>query len=264
MTLYEQSKKGVLRAGRRAKRTVQRRLRRDAVTLDGAELPPPELRSCGLRFRDDAFFLASADAEAERVIVQLGISASSHVLDVGCGAGRLPIGLVRKLGDIDSYHGVDLNSRAIDWCRRHIGERHPNYQLHVVTAHHARYNPEGKPMDDDFELPVPAGFFDLVYLHSVFANLVEDDIDALARDCRRVLRPGGTLFFTAFVEEDVPPMTVNTTDYTIQASGVLNIVRYERSHLFSILERRGFVVDRFDHGTELDGQSAVYLSHIAA
>lgn len=32
-----------------------------------------------------------------------------------------------------------------------------------------------------------------------------------------------------------------------------------REHLISIFERHGFVVDHLGYGTELDGQSAVYL-----
>lgn len=259
MTRYDDLKQGVRAVARRARRTVERPLRLDYVTVDGTQLPPPELRSCGIRFRDDVTFLESADAEAERLMKELGVDASSHVLDIGCGAGRLPVGLVRQIGDVSSYHGVDLNEAAIDWCRRHIGARHPNYQFHVVTAHHARYNPDGTPMDDDFSLPIPDGFFDVAYLHSVFANMVENDVDAYARIFRQVLRPGGVVFFTAFIEDDVPPMTINPTDYTIKSSGVLNVVRYERGHLFSIFERRGFEVDRFEYGAELDGQSAVYL-----
>jgi SAM-dependent methyltransferase len=250
---------GVRDASRRAKERLERALGRDAVSYDGAELPPPSLRSCGVRFRDDATFLESADGEAERLATQLGIDAPSHVLDVGCGAGRLPIGLVRRIGELDSYHGVDLNSRAIDWCRRHIEARHPTYRFHLVGAHHARYNPQGTPMDDEFDLPVPTAFFDLVYLHSVIANMIEPDVDVLARIFRRVLRQGGMLFFTAFAEDDVPPVTVNPTDYIVESAGVQNIVRYERGHLLSIFERHGFVTDRLDHGSELDGQSAVYM-----
>jgi hypothetical protein len=47
--------------------------------------------------------------------------------------------------------------------------------------------------------------------------------------------------------------------YVMECQGPLNIARYEKSHFFSIFESCGFEVERFDHGTELDRQSGIYL-----
>jgi len=75
-----------------------------------------------------------------------------------------------------------------------------------------------------------------------------------------VLAPGGRAFLTAFVEEGVPPVSVNPPGYAFaRCSGPLHVVRYERGRLDALLSAAGFRVDRFEHGVETDGQSGVYL-----
>lgn len=225
---------------------------------DGSLLPPPELRFCGPAFRDDATFVESADAEARR-LVGLGATKESRILEIGCGPGRLPIGIIRVIGEVDSYVGIDISRRSIRWCTRHIQREHPSFAFHRVDAQHDRYNPDGPVMDESFTLPIPDDYFDVVYLHSVVANMIERDVRIYSHLFRKTMRPGALLFFTAFVEDDVPPSTINPDDYLIKPSGRLHFVRYERRHLISIFEDAGFTLERFDHGAELDGQSGIYL-----
>lgn len=218
------------------------------------------MRYCGASFRDDATFLSSSDSEAERLINEFGFGDGSRILEIGCGPGRLPIGLIRKVPEVESYHGVDIDQRSIDWCTRHITKDYSNFEFHTVDAQHDRYKPDGTVMDDAFSLPVPKAYFDLVYLHSVFANLIERDIKVYLRVFRTALKPGGRVFLTAFVEDGVPPATINPDDYVVESAGPLNLVRYDRAHLLSLFETNGFTIDRFEHGSELDSQSAVYLT----
>jgi len=248
------------RVAGRLKRSASRLAGTDFVAFDEAELPPKNMRYCGASFRDDATFLSSSDSEAERLVNEFGLGDPSRILEIGCGPGRLPIGLIRRVPGIESYHGVDIDQRAIDWCTRHITKKYDNFEFHTVNAQHDRYKPDGIVMDDRFSLPVPDDYFDLVYLHSVFANLIERDIKVYLRVFRTGLRPGGRVFLTAFIEPGVPSATINPDDYVVESSGPLNLVRYDREHLLSLFETSGFTVDRFEHGSELDNQSAVYLT----
>jgi len=175
------------------------------VSFEGVRLPPGRMRYCGPRFRDDATFLGSGRAEARRLVSELAVGESTSLLEVGCGPGRLPIGMIAEGVRVARYDGVDIDAAAVRWCRRHLSSDHPEMRFHHVEAQHRRYNPDGPAMAHTFRLPVDTGAVDLVYLHSVFANLEPADIRVYLREFRRVLRPSGCVFLTPFVEDAVPP-----------------------------------------------------------
>jgi SAM-dependent methyltransferase len=231
----------------------------DHVRFDGAVLPPPEKRWCGPEFKDDAYFLRSAEGEAER-LRGMGCGPASRVLDVGCGYGRLAIGLVRLFGDL-AYLGLDVHRGSIDWCRRHLERAHPAYRFAWMNLENERYNPGGGAIGEAFRLPVESGSIDLAYLYSVASHLPEAHLRVYLAELARVLAPGGRVFLTAFVEEGVPPVVVNPPGYAFaKCAGPLHVVRYERGHLDAAIAAAGFHVDRFEHGVETDGQSGLYLS----
>jgi SAM-dependent methyltransferase len=229
----------------------------DHVRYRGCVLPPPEKRWCGPEFKDDAFLLRSAEAEAER-LREMGCGPASRVLDVGCGYGRLAIGLLRVIGEV-AYLGVDVHRGSIDWCRRHL-ERSSAFRFVWIDRENERYNPGGGAIDEAFRFPVETGTIDLAYLYSVASHLPEAHLRIYLAELARVLAPGGRVFLTAFVEEGVPPVAVNPPGYAFaRCSGPLHVVRYERGHLDALVAAAGFRVDRFEHGVETDGQSGLYL-----
>jgi SAM-dependent methyltransferase len=217
------------------------------------------MRYCGLDFANDAYFVQSALEEAKRLKEVLGLGPASRMLEVGCGPGRTAIGLLYASYPVGRYDGIDVDRRAIEWCRRFIERSHPEYQFWTVDAKHERYNPHGREITTTFSLPFDPGVFDIIYLHSLFSNLIEKHVRVYTREFRRLLSPGGTVFLTAFVEEGVPPVTINPENYVRKCQGPLCMVRYEKSHLFSLFESCGFDVERFDYGKELDGQSGIHL-----
>lgn len=227
--------------------------------FEGHDLPPLELRSCGARFHDDAYFVQSAVGEASRLRNVLGLGPTSRLLEVGCGAGRTAIGLLYAAYPLGTYDGIDINARAIAWCTAFISASHPQYHFWTVNAKHERWNPRGAEVTETFSLPFNSGVFDIVYLHSVFSNMIEKDVRVYTRDFQRLLARAGRVFLTAFVEEGVPPVTINPANYVMECRGPLHIVRYERQHLLSIFTSCGFEVERFDYRAELDGQSGIYL-----
>lgn len=246
----------------RISRGIRRRLRPQTTTFEGQTLPAPHMRYCGPDFHDDAVFLGSARDEARRLVADFGLNEQTRLLEIGCGPGRLPIGLVAESLRVARYDGVDVDAAAIRWCERHLARAHPEFHFHHIDARNERYNPDGREMDDSFQLPLEAGGYDLVYLHSIFTNMLERDIEVYCREFHRLLRPGGAVFLTGFVEEDVPAVTVNPEDYHIKATGPFNVIRYEKEYFLSLLRKPGFEVERFSHGTELGRQSAVHLRRV--
>lgn len=225
-------------------------------------LPAKHLRFCGTKFRDDEYFLASAQAEANRLVEHFGLTVNSRVLDVGCGVGRLAIGILSRIGEIQHYRGVDVSKRSIQWCQRHITREHSSYQFIHIDVKNLRYNPSGKAIDVDFRLPFDdQELFDIIYLYAVFSNMTKEDVRSYLKEFQRLLAPSGKIFLTAFIEDGVPDMTINPRGYKGRNwKGPLHCVRYKKDFFESLLAENGFGVNHFDYEKETDGQSALYIS----
>ncbi len=236
--------------------------RGEAVRYKGLWLPPKSLRLCGAAFRDDAHFYRSALAEAQRLTEHFGLNQQSHVLDVGCGPGRLAIGILRTVGDIEEYIGVDVMKRVVDWCSRYITPYHPTYRFMVIDVENARYNPAGQPIGGDFRLPFADRHFDIIYLYSVFSHMLPEHVAAYLAEFRRLLAPAGGIFLTLFVEDNVPDVTVNPPDYRRPRwDGPLHCVRYSRTFFEGLLRAHSLTLEQLTYATETDGQSGLYIRH---
>jgi SAM-dependent methyltransferase len=178
---------------------------------------------------------------------------------VGCGQGRLPIGILRVIGEID-YTGIDIDRESIDWCQRFIGQEHPSFKFMHLDLYNERYDTSGIKLDDSFSFNLAPKSIDIVYLFSVFSHTTEEDMRIYLKEFLRILDDQGKLFFTTFVEEKVPDVSINPENYHIKCTGPLHIVRYNKDYLFSLLDASGYSILKFDHGHETDGQSALYLS----
>ena len=106
-------------------------------------LPPSSFRFCGTEFADNEYYLTSAQREARRLLNDFALSKESHILEVGCGPGRLAIGLIAVVGNIN-YYGIDVDKRSIQWCNRYITPKHKTYKFRRIDMKNARYNPTGK------------------------------------------------------------------------------------------------------------------------
>jgi SAM-dependent methyltransferase len=231
----------------------------DAVRHDGRVLPAQHLRLCGREFRDHAYFLRSARAEADRLVTHCGLTTNSALLDIGCGFGRLAIGVADRVGDIADYHGVDVSAAAIAWCKRHVGRHHPSFTFTRLGVRNERYNPGGDAITPSFRLPLGDGTFDIAYAYSVFSHMELADIDHYLSELRRVLRPGGAAFVTLFVADEVPDISINPSSGALAWQGPLHCVRYRRALIDRRIRDAGFEITQFADGVETDGQSGYYL-----
>ena len=183
--------------------------------------------------------------------------AAPCLLEVGCGPGRLPIGLIDRRANLFSYAGVDVDWAAIDWCRRHI--RNKRYRFIHIDVANPRYNATGANHGQT-RLPLLDDSLNAVYLYSVFSHLLHADVQSYLLEFRRLLVPSGRVFLTAFVEHGVPDCEENPSGYIREWRGPLHCVRYSWAFFESMLDEAGFRVDRIESGVETDGQSAFYLT----
>ena len=228
------------------------------VEVSGSIIPSRYSRYCGSEFKDDNYYLESAEKESNRLIDYFQCTQQSRILDIGCGQGRLPIGILRVIGEIN-YIGIDVDLKSINWCKQYIESKHPSFKFKHLNLYNERYNKNGNKIDAGFCFDVAENSVDIIYLFSVFSHTTEEDMRAYLIDFSRILDKGGKIFFTTFVEDDVPNVSINPVNYHLKCSGPLHIVRYNKDYLFSALAEYGYSILNFTHRTEADGQSAIYL-----
>ena len=246
MSILEQ-----IKATGRTSRTRLNVHRSRGTSPSGIPLPPVPMRQGSAGLRTDDGFVSSGIHDAERLVALAGLTADSRLLDLGCGPGRLTIGLRELLPGLQRYVGVDVQSGHVKWCAKHLGA--PGWSFVHVDAQNDRYNPSGS---ERLALDITPGF-DVAFAYSVFSHMRSDDTAFYLSELGRLLDPGGVAVFTAFVEHDVDEETVNPEGYGPHVlNGALHIVRYERGYFDAMIEAAGFTVETLDYAS--DNQQSMY------
>ena len=110
-------------------------------------------------------------------------AARAEVIDIGCGVGNAHPLLA---GNIGRLAGVDVSAA----CLAEAAERNPRNEYRAY---------------DGLNLPFPDASFDVASAVCVFHHIRLDWREALAKDVRRVLRPGG--IFAIFEHNPLNPLT---------------------------------------------------------
>lgn len=55
------------------------------------------------------------------------------IVDLGCGCGRVALGIAHFLSPAGRYHGFDTWPAGVAWAEKHIGSRYPNFTFSVVS-----------------------------------------------------------------------------------------------------------------------------------
>jgi|HubBroStandDraft_5_1064220.scaffolds.fasta_scaffold08296_4 SAM-dependent methyltransferase len=132
-----------------------------------------------------------------------GLQPNHRVLDIGCGIGRMAVGLTGYLSKQGSYEGLDIVPSGIRWCQNNITPRYPQFHFQVADIYNKQYNPTGRYQAADYRFPFPDGEFDLIYLSSVYTHLLPRDLDHYVAEVARMLKPGGKNLATYFLLDDV-------------------------------------------------------------
>jgi SAM-dependent methyltransferase len=192
------------------------------VVHDGDAAPPLDIGWLAEAIRqnrflpmppDDRLFVGDGDyraigAEFLRHFVEIGgLRRDAHVLDIGCGTGRLAVPLTQYLDpQRGAYDGVDPVRWGIDWCAANITPHYPAFRFQHLDIRHAIYNPEGRLDGSASILPIESGSVDFAAMVSVVTHLPAAEVRRYAHEVERVLVPGGTLLLTTFVlDRDGPP-----------------------------------------------------------
>jgi SAM-dependent methyltransferase len=184
--------------------TVQRALRRSGYLL---------LEACaalsGRRdFIPPSWLPLSGDGDFKgvgigffRYFVELGkLKPDDHVLDVGCGLGRMALPLTAYLDPgRGRYTGFDVDRRAIRWCQQRISPDHGNFEFQHADVLNRAYNPHGRLDGATYRFPYGEASFDFVISASVFTHMLPGEVENYLSEIARVLRPGGRSLMTFFL-----------------------------------------------------------------
>lgn len=209
----------------------------------------------GAHFKDDAEFIRTAVTDVQRLQDLAGLTTDSALLDWGCGAGRLGIGVREHLGRIRDYHGVDIQPELVEWAQANLVA--PGFRFSLVDVVNERYNPQGQP---ERTIAAEPNSVDVFYAYSVFSHMNDDDTPAYLRLIAEALTATGRAFVTCFVEEGVPAWAENPDGYgPLEWKGRLHCTRFSREHFEAHVRAAGLRVLRFEYGGETDGQSLYIL-----
>lgn len=232
------------------------------VSYQGLRLPPPRNRFCTDDWKDDGFYLSSAKQEVERLRSLAALNEQSTLLDIGCGQGRLAIGLQAAMPKLQLYCGIDVSRPSVQWCNLNIAAFHPNFRFWHMDIQNERYNPNGLPFKPPVQLPLADGSFDIAFLYSVFTHMRAADVASYLQDLARVLRPGGRAFFTVYVEDDCDAEAENPAGYMDElgtSTGALHRVRFNRAFFDSMIAATGLQITQFLYRSETVTKQSAYL-----
>jgi SAM-dependent methyltransferase len=181
----------------RAMRRIElafRRGREAMVRLRGAVRPanPLDLKRVNVRFvdilkarmpHDEAMKHAIGGGFDEVGAIELallrryGLPQDGHLVDVGCGSGRLAGPLAGWLKG--TYLGIDLVPDLVAHARKVAGR--PDWRFEVI---------------DHIGIPEADGRADMVCFFSVLTHLLHEQSYWYLEEARRVLKPGGRIVFS--------------------------------------------------------------------
>jgi len=110
------------------------------------------------------------------------LTGINDVIDLGCGSGGWAMDIARQYPEI-SVTGVDNNESLLQYVKAHARVRELE-------------NVQFQTMNILLPLDFPDTSFDLVNARCLFSSFTPKDWPLLLQECKRILRPGGTLRLT--------------------------------------------------------------------
>jgi SAM-dependent methyltransferase len=147
-------------------------------------------------------FRASGDTLVQNLRNVAGLTPSSHVLDIGCGLGRLGAAATRYLGPNGAYQGIDIVPDAIEWCTKNIVGPFGNIRFTVADIINKEYNPSAALKASEYRFPFEDETFDVIVLISVFTHMLPAEVDNYLGEIARLLRPNGCCYASYFLVTD--------------------------------------------------------------
>lgn len=151
-------------------------------------------------------YLASGERHVQEMLdilnhAGVSLEALGHVLEFGCGDGRMLRSFEHLAADREVW-GTDIDAERMFWCKQNLSPL-----IHFITTTTIPH------------LPFEDRYFGFIFAGSVFTH-IDDLADAWFAELRRILRPGGKLFVTVHLKNDITLLNGKYRD-----SGLAKILR---------------------------------------
>ncbi len=225
----------------------------DAIEYEGYYFPNKRSNEA---LNNDQSYAESAIELVETLTTYVSVTPKTRILDFGSGQGRLANGLLMAKSPFLTYLGIDTQEESVAWCKKWISSKHKNIEFLHLPAKNERYNPNAHSLQ---KLPDSIGKFELAFLNSVFSHMLTNDVCFYLKEIKRKLHNGGTIYMTAHIDENVPNVEENPSDYLGRRSvGALHRVRYEKEFFLAMVAEAGYKNIVFLHRAfDRTGQSIV-------
>ncbi len=182
---------------------------------------PPMTPPRGMIFTGSGDFVKSGKALMDLCVQHTELKPDGTILDVGCGIGRLAVPLTNYLTNKGRYEGFDVVEDGINWCKKNISNKYPNFTFTYTPLRNDLYNLDTSILAQTFQFPYPENTFDAVVLTSVFTHMQYPEVQHYLKEIKRVLKPNGACLATFFVMDE------NTAQ---QIKGKANVMQFEHEY----------------------------------
>lgn len=176
------------------------RLWRDVVSLP-ARLRPGARPFPWSMMHDvgDGDFYGVGRAICDQLISEVGLKPDDHVLDIGCGTGRVAFALADYLSAQGGYTGFDVSAPGLAWMIRHMPPAAAPFRIVRADIFNTEYRQNAARPASAYRFPVRDGDVDVAFATSVFTHLLPADAEQYLKEIGRSLKPGGRALITVFL-----------------------------------------------------------------
>lgn len=190
------------------------------------------------------------------------IEPSDRILDVGCGIGRMAIPLTKYLGESGSYEGFDIVDSGIEWCKKNISTKYPNFKFQLADIYNKSYNPSGIYKSSEYKFPFHNDDFDFVFATSVFTHMLSQDVENYVSEISRVIRNDAKFLITFFIlnSESLTLLNqgkgdlsfnfdIDPNSMTISKENPEDAIAYNEAYIFYIFSKYNLNIERIHYGS---------------
>lgn len=200
----------------------------------------------------------------------LAFGDDSHLLDFGCGIGRVSLAVLDRIPAKARLTGLDIIPQVIRFCRSHIAPLFPNASFELIRSSNSHYDHFIDPAATGSATSYPqaqamySDQFSAAYAFSVFTHVDKKDFLPLLKFLSQVTRRGGVLLFSCFILNprsrdavergkclfsfDNPRFEDNGSILIGNSSDRLSFIAYDENLLRRMVRQAGLVLKQIEYG----------------